>query len=61
VFTTGLPASRVAGDLDGDGRQDIGVYREGGWYVLTSASGFDPGTPLVFFFGGAGGLPILAP
>ena len=37
-------------DFDGDGRNDIGVYREGTWFILRSMDGGVTATPL-------GGLP----
>jgi uncharacterized delta-60 repeat protein len=33
------PANRLF-DFDGDGRADIGVFRQGNWYLLNSAAGF---------------------
>ena len=26
-------------DVDGDGKNDIGVYRDGGWFILRSSDG----------------------
>ena len=43
----------VPGDYDGDGRDDIGVYRDGTWYINGSA-----GSPLTYVFGLTGDLPI---
>ena len=33
------PADSTDGDFDGDGKSDIAVYRDGGWYLLRSSDG----------------------
>ena len=43
----------VPGDYDGDGRDDIAIYRDGTWYIVGSA-----GSPLTYVFGLTGDLPI---
>ena len=43
-------AGSTDGDFDGDGKSDIAVYRDGGWYILRSSDG--GGTYM-----GWGGLP----
>jgi hypothetical protein len=43
----------VASDLDGDGKTDLAVFRDGTWYLQRSTSGFAG-----LQFGSAGDLPI---
>ena len=45
----------VAGDIDGDGRTDIVIFRAGAWLALTSRSGFTAQT--AFSWGLAGDGP----
>ena len=43
----------VPGDYDGDGRDDIGVFREGTWYINGSSDSIPP-----YPFGLATDIPI---
>ncbi len=44
---------RAAADYDGDGRTDVGVFRNGSWYLLRSELGFTS-----VQFGQAGDIPV---
>ncbi|MCC6954858.1 MAG: S8 family serine peptidase, partial [Deltaproteobacteria bacterium] len=46
----------AANDFDGDGRSDIVTFRPtiGGWFVLLSSTGFNPGAPFVLAHGKRG-------
>jgi hypothetical protein len=55
-YAWGVAADKpVSGDHDGDGRADIGVYRDGAWYVQRSTAGFTS-----VFFGNATDTPVPA-
>jgi hypothetical protein len=45
----------VPGDYDGDGTDDVAVYRNGTWFILQSG-----GAPLIASWGVAGDIPIPA-
>jgi hypothetical protein len=53
--------SPVAGDWDGDGTAEIGVFRQGTWYIDFNGSGGWEGTPggdRIYTFGMAGDSPV---
>jgi hypothetical protein len=50
ISPVGIPLGNNTADFDGDGKSDIGVYRDGGWYIRRSS---DAGITAV----GWGGLP----
>ena len=48
----------VTGDWDGDGDTEIGVFRNGYWFLDANGNGaWDPGTDTVYTFGQAGDIP----
>src|SRR5436190_1510336 len=59
----GLPGDlRVPADYDGDGIDDIAIWRptEGRWYVLTSKTGFYPSSASISEWGKIGDVPVPA-
>jgi hypothetical protein len=49
----------IVGDLDGDGRSDIGFYRNGLWGFLKSSENYSFGSSQFFSWGGVGLQPIV--
>jgi hypothetical protein len=49
----------VVGDFNGDGIDDIGVYRNGKWIVDTNGNHQIDATDKVFELGGAGDKPVV--
>src|SRR6185295_13776919 len=49
----------VMADFDGDGKADLGFYRDGLWGVLKSTTGYSTASPLFVSWGGAGLQPIV--
>lgn len=60
--TGGLPDVPVAGDYDGDGHTDLGVWRPdtGEWWILKSSNNYDQNNALVFRWGKLGDVPVQA-
>ena len=49
----------MVGDFDGDGRADLGFYRDGLWGVLKSSQNYGFGSAQFFSWGGTGLPPIV--
>jgi hypothetical protein len=49
----------VVGDFNGDGVDDIGVYRNGKWIIDTNGNHRVDATDKVFELGGAGDKPVV--
>jgi len=60
IGLTGGHAGKAKSDIDGDGKSDIGFYRNGVWSFLQSAQNYSFCCPRFFSWGGAGVPPILA-
>jgi len=60
--TSGIEDVPVPADYDGDGVDDLAVWRpvDGRWYVLTSKSGFYPPKALICEWGLYGDIPVPA-
>src|SRR5436190_3079638 len=58
----GIKDVPVPGDYDGDGIDDIAIWRptEGRWYVLTSKTGFYPSSASISEWGKIGDVPVPA-
>jgi hypothetical protein len=50
----------IIADIDGDGKSDIGFYRNGLWGFLKSSQGYSTATAQFFSWGGVGLAPIVA-
>ncbi|MEO8648071.1 MAG: VCBS repeat-containing protein [Acidobacteriota bacterium] len=61
-FTGGVPDVPVAADYDGDGADDIAVWRPdtGQWFILNSSDGFKPGSAANHTWGRFGDIPVPA-
>ena len=49
----------VVGDFNGDGIDEIGVYRDGTWYIDTNNNGIIDQGDQVFQLGGPGDKPVV--
>jgi hypothetical protein len=47
----------VAGDFDGDGIDEVGIYRDGNWLIAIEKDG--EATTTEFQLGGPGRLPVV--
>ncbi|MBM3190441.1 MAG: hypothetical protein FJZ90_17200, partial [Chloroflexi bacterium] len=61
VQQANLSQQRVMGDLDGDGKDDIIVWRPslGKWYVLVSSANYAYGQARFYLWGAKGDVPLL--
>jgi FG-GAP-like repeat len=50
----------IAADFDGDGKADIGYYRNGTWGILKSSQSYNTGNAQFFSWGGTGLQPVVA-
>lgn len=59
-FWAGAGSQAVLGDWNGDGKTEIGVYLNGGWYLDYNGNGaWDSGTDKQYSFGWAGAAPMV--
>jgi hypothetical protein len=49
----------VVGDFNGDGIDELGVYRDGTWYIDTNGNGVIDAGDMTFELGRAGDLPVV--
>ena len=59
IVQGGSGGSRAAFDFDGDGRTDLGFYRDGLWGMLKSSQGYSFSSGQFSSWGGAGLQPIV--
>ena len=51
--------TQLVGDWNGDGTSEIGIYKDGLWYIDYGGSGVIDANTRYFSFGGAGWTPIV--
>jgi lysophospholipase L1-like esterase len=58
-FGSGIGGVPVTGDWNGDGKDEIGSYNEGAWYLDVEGTGNPELATFYWFTGGSGSVPVV--